>query len=166
VVGEKHIVRLFTRMLHLYAQKWSSVYGVATKADGSLTAAARQWLYDLRTLSPQQVAFGLNAVFEKRLEWPPGPIDFMNLCEGVPTLGEVLDRANDYGPVCKAIRAKMNFFNLDELPSTKMRAAAATQLEQAVVTLRRSGALQIATKAMLSSLPAPATTTAVAGPAE
>jgi hypothetical protein len=137
----KHIVRMFSRMLHLYGHRWASVYGAATTADGILSASAQQWLYDLRELTPEKVAHGLEQVVAKRLEWPPGPIEFLNLCEGVPTIAEVLDRDHDYGPICRAIRGRMDWFMLESMSAQQMRQLAQQQIESAIVHLRRSGSL-------------------------
>ena len=141
MLDAKHVVRLFSRMLHLYGHRWASVYGVATDGAGKLTPSAQQWLYDLRDLTEHQVAAALETVVRKRLEWPPGPIEFLNLAEGVPSLAEVLDRSNDYGPVCRAIRSRIDWFLLDQMSTEKRRQLAAQQFEVALVGLRRSGEL-------------------------
>src|SRR5690349_20901788 len=96
-LSDRHIVRFFTRMAHLYGHKWISVYGDAAKG-GALTTSARQWLYDLRDMTPEQVALGVAVVERRGLEWPPGPIEFKRMCLQIPSLEQLMDRQTDYGP--------------------------------------------------------------------
>lgn len=137
----KHVVRLFSRMLHLYGHKWSSVYGTALKPDGVLTSSALQWQHDLRDYSPEQVAVGVQAVMDKRLEWPPGPIEFADLCDGVPSVAEILDRSNDYGPVCASIRANLDWYTIEGLPSGKVAEAVRFGRERALTRFRANGTM-------------------------
>lgn len=138
-VEAKHIVRLFTRMAHLYAHRWVSAYGQALDDKGNLTASAKQWMHDLRGYTPEDVAVGIQSCMSKRIEWPPGPIEFKNLCDGIPSPAEVLDRDQDYGPVCAAIRQRIDWWNIENLPSSKVREAVAQGIERALVSMRRSG---------------------------
>jgi hypothetical protein len=128
-------------MQHLYAHRWVSMYGSAIDGD-QLSPAARQWRYDLRDYERDQVQSGLQRLVDLRLEWPPGPLEFMNLCDGVPTIAQVLDRSNDYGPVCRAIRGRMDWYNLDAMSSEKRRAIGSQQFETALIGLRREGVVQ------------------------
>lgn len=153
----KHIVRLFTRMAHLYGHKWASAYGDAVK-DGEFTPSAKQWLYDLREYAPEQIAIGLDAIMRKRPEWPPGPIEFMNLCDGVPSVAEVLDRKNDYGPICAAIRGRMDWWTLDLLPAREVRDAAKFGMERAVAAIKREGTYAALVANQREALAAPKTT--------
>ncbi len=150
-IEPRHIVRMFSRMTHLYGHKWASVYGAATDADGKLTASAKQWLYDLRDLTPDALAAGLESVVRKRLRWPPGPIELLDLCEGVPTVVEVLDRDHDYGPLCTAIRRRIDWWAVEGASSDRVVELATTQVERAINALRRSPEAA----ALFGSIPAP-----------
>lgn len=137
----EHIVKMYARMAHLYGHKWVSVYGAATR-DGGLTLSARQWLYDLRDMTPEQVALGVAEVERRGREWPPGPIDFKRLCLQIPSLEQLLDRGTNYGPVCAEIRKRLDWFRIDGMASEKARELAGQQMERAVLNMRESGALQ------------------------
>lgn len=141
VMTDGDIVKLFARMQHLFAHRWVSAYGPAMDGD-KLSPSARQWKYDLREYSRDQVQFGLARMIEHRPDWPPGPIEFMNLCDGIPSVAQVLDRDHDYGPICRAIRSRMDWFNLDALSASKRRAIGAQQYETALVGLRREGSIR------------------------
>lgn len=140
-LSDRHVVRLFTRMAHLYGHKWVSVYGDAV-ANGKPTASARQWLYDLRDMTPEQVALGVAETERRGLEWPPGPIEFKRLCLQIPSIQQLLDRGTDYGPVCAAIRKRCDWFRIEGMASDKARELAGQQLERAVLNMRASGELQ------------------------
>lgn len=129
-------------MAHLYGHKWVSVYGSAVDANGRPTASARQWLYDLRDMTPEQVALGVAETERRGLEWPPGPIEFKRLCLQIPSLEQLLDRRTDYGPVCAAMREKIDWFRIGNLGDDQARELAAQQLERAVLSMRQSGELQ------------------------
>lgn len=141
MLSDDEIVKFFARMQHLYAHRWTSAYGPAMEGK-SLSPAAKQWRYDLREYTRDQVAYGLQRMVDERREWPPGPIEFMGLCDGVPTLAQVLDRDRDYGPVCRAIRARMDWFNLDGMSSEKRRAVGSQQFETALTALRQEGVVR------------------------
>ena len=141
MLADRLVVRFFTRMLHLYGHKWASVYGAAT-VNGKLTPSARQWAYDLRDMTPEQVALGVAETERRGLEWPPGPIEFKRLCLQVPSLEQLLDRQTDYGPVCAEIRKRLDWFRIDGLDTKRARELAGQQLERAVLNMRQSGVLQ------------------------
>ncbi len=141
MLSEEETVKFFARMQHLYSHKWSSSYGPAME-DKALSPAAKQWRYDLRDYNRDQVAYGLQRVIELRLEWPPGPIEFANLCDGIPTIAQVLDRDSDYGALCREIRARIDWFTLDAMSFEKRRSIGAQQIEMAVVGLRRNGVIR------------------------
>lgn len=153
----KHIVRLFSRMLHLYGHRWHSVYGNALDAGrGNLTPSALQWQHDLRDYSPEQVAVGVQAVIDRRLEWPPGPIEFANLCDGIPSVAEIMDRDNDYGPVCTVIRRRLDWFTIEGMPSMKAVEFVKTNMERVLVSIRKDGtmaAIQEDRRAALAQAP-------------
>lgn len=136
----KHVIRLFSRMLHLYGHKWSSVYGPALDKT-NLSASALQWQHDLREFSPEQVAVGVQAVIDRRIEWPPGPIEFANLCEGVPSVAEIMDRENDHGPVCTAIRRRLDWYTIEGMPSLKAVEFVRASMERALVSIRKDGTM-------------------------
>lgn len=140
-LSERHVVRFFTRMAHLYGHKWTSVYGVAMDG-GKLTPSAHQWAYDLRDMTPEQVVRGLAEVERRGLEWPPGPIEFKRLCLGIPSLAQVLDRSTDYGPVCAEIRNRLDWYRIDGLATKDARELAQQQVETAVLKMRHTGLLQ------------------------
>lgn len=140
-LSAQHVVRFFNRMAHLYAHKWISVYGDATKPNGELSASAQQWFFDLRDYAPDQVLRGMQIVEKRSPEWPPGPLDFKRMCDGVPTLEEVLDRHNDYGPVCAKIRTRLDWYNLDGMTSKQMHDAADRQYRSAVTSLGNDGTI-------------------------
>lgn len=127
-------------MAHLYGHRWVSMCGDAMTPDG-LTPSAKQWLQDLKHYTPEQVAVGIQAVVDKRLEWPPGPIEFANLCDGIPTAAEVLDRANDYGPVCAAIRKRIDWFAVDGMSSAKADKEVKRRMERALTSMRADGTM-------------------------
>jgi hypothetical protein len=106
------------------------------------TASARQWAYDLRDMTPEQVALGVMETERRGLEWPPGPIEFKRLCLQIPSLEQLLDRQTDYGPVCAEIRGRLDWYRIDGMATKDARQLAAQQLETAVQNLRQSGALQ------------------------
>ena len=145
-ITELHIVTLFTRMQHLFGHRWTSNYGPAME-NGRLSPAANQWYRDLRGYTAEQVSRGLDLVVHRRMDWPPGAIEFMGLCDGVPTLSEILDTQNDYGVLCEQIRSKMDFYQLDGMSSSDRRKVAAQRFEQAVQNLRGSGALALGSDA-------------------
>jgi hypothetical protein len=154
-ITPRHIVRFFTRMQHLYGHKWTSAYGLAMKGE-ELTASAKQWLYDLRAYSSDQVAAGLVRMEQRGQDWPPGPSEFRRLCDGIPTIDEVLDRDNHYGLVCEAIRQRLDWYNLDGMSSTQMREAADRQVRAAVTSLAASGAIRkLSAQAALTDRRAP-----------
>lgn len=128
-------------MKHLYGHKWASVYGAATEP-GGLSLSARQWLYDLRDMTPEQVALGVAETERRGLEWPPGPIEFKRLCLQIPSLEQLMDRATDYGPVCREIRKRCDWFRIEAMASDKARELAGQQLERAVLNMRQTGELQ------------------------
>ena len=134
-------MKLFARMKHLYGHKWASVYGSATDAVG-LSLSARQWLYDLRDMTPEQVAAGVAETERRALEWPPGPIEFKRLCMGIPSLEQLLDRSTDYGPVCTEIRKRLDWYRIDGMTTENARRLAEQQLERSVMAMRQSGELQ------------------------
>ena len=140
-LSDRHVVRFFSRMTHLYGHKWSSVYGAAMDG-GKLTASARQWAYDLREMTVEQVLAGMTEVERRALEWPPGPIEFKRLCLGIPSLEQVLDRHTDYGPVCMAIRNRLDWYRIDGMGTKDARALASQQVETAVMAMRQTGDLQ------------------------
>ena len=141
MVTDAHIVRLFTRMTHLYGHKWVSVYGNAT-ANGKPTPSARQWLYDLRDMTPEQVALGVMETERRGLEWPPGPIDFKRLCLQIPSLEQLLDRGTDYGPVCSELRNRLDWYRIEGMSREQARELASQQMERAVLSMRATGTLQ------------------------
>lgn len=155
-LSDRHVVRFFTRMTHLYGHKWASVYGSAVDAAGKLTASARQWAYDLRELTVEQVLLGMNEAEKRGLEWPPGPIEFKRLCLGIPSLAQVLDRQTDYGPVCTEIRKRLDWYRLDGMDTKSARDLASQQLETAVLKMQTG---------LLRELAAPQAFAAIAGPA-
>lgn len=142
MADSKTVIQLFFRMTHLYGHKWVSVYGQPTRPDGSLTVSAEQWLYDLRDMTPEQVAAGVAETERRALEWPPGPIEFKRLCMGIPSLEQLLDRSTDYGPVCAEIRSRCDWYRIEGMASDKARELAGQQLERAVMAMRESGQLQ------------------------
>ena len=140
-LSDRHVVRFFSRMTHLFGHKWSSVYGDAM-ANGKLAPSARQWAYDLRDMTPEQVALGVAETERRGLEWPPGPIEFKRLCLQIPSLAQLMDRQTDYGPVCAEIRKLLDWYRIDGLSTKDARELAGQQLECAVLNMRQSGALQ------------------------
>lgn len=141
-LSDRHVVRLFTRMAHLYGHRWVSVYGQAVDANGKPTSSARQWLYDLRDMTPEQVALGVAEVETRALEWPPGPIEFKRLCLQIPSLEQLLDRQTDYGPVCAELRKRLDWYRIEGLSTKDARELAGQQMETAVLKMRQTGALQ------------------------
>jgi hypothetical protein len=148
MLSDEDTVKFFARMQHLYAHKWSTAYGPPMEGK-ELSPAAKQWRYDLRDYSREQVAYGLQRIVDLRLEWPPGPIEFMNLCDGVPTVAQVLDRDRDYGPVCRAIRQRMDWYNLDAMSTEKRRAIGSQQFETALTRLRSDGTVKSLARQMV-----------------
>lgn len=67
----------------LYLQKWTTSFPAGEIDPGNVWAAC------LRGLTADDVKRGLNAMVEKRLEWPPSAIDFLMLCSknDVPSVG-------------------------------------------------------------------------------
>lgn len=144
-LNEAHIVRFFTRMQHLYAHKWERAYGPAIVGEGhavQLSPSAQQWLADLADYSAEQILVGLAALQAKRLEWPPGPLEFMDLCDEIPSIDQVLDRENDYGAVCAAIRGRMDWYRLEAMSATEAQREVARRRETVLMTMRRNGGLQ------------------------
>lgn len=139
-LAERHIVRLYSRMQHLFGHKWMSAYGDAMGVS-ELTSSAKHWYYDLREFTPAQVAQGLMRVEQLAPEWPPSPMEFKKLCMGVPTIEEVIDRKNDYGPICGEIRKRLDWYNLESMPTKQMRDQALAQYRQAITSMSRSGQL-------------------------
>ncbi len=137
---ERHIVRFYSRMQHLFGHKWTSSYGEPMGPNG-LTSSAQQWFFDLRDFTPDQVSQGLRKIEQEAPEWPPTPMDFKKRCIGVPSIEEVMDRRNDYGPICGAIRAKMDWFNLDSMTTKQSTMEAMRQYRQAITNMIGSGQL-------------------------
>lgn len=153
-ITERHVIRFYTRMKHLFGHKWSATYSEnATDQTGKITPAAQHWLYDLRDFTPEQVSQGLSKVEQQAGEWPPSPMEFKKLCMGVPTIDEVLDRKNDYGPICGAIRSKMDWWNLDGMPTKHMIQESIRQYHQAITNLSRSGQMHRLSLSAASRLP-------------
>jgi hypothetical protein len=141
MLTDAQVIRLFARLRHLWGHRFSSHYGDALDASGNLTPSARHWQRDLAGYSPEQVAYGMAQAVARRLDWPPGPVEMMALCDGLPTLEQVLDRGTDYGPICAAIRSKLDWYTLEALPATEMRRAVEFGMGLATAKLRQSGQL-------------------------
>lgn len=134
------ITRFFARMQHLYGYRWAKLYGEAME-DGKPTLSAQQWLADLAPYSREVIAYGIQELELRREEFPPGVLEFKNILDGVPTVDEILDRENDYGPVCKLIRQRLDWHTLGGLDSRRMREMASERITLACTSLRRSGAM-------------------------
>jgi hypothetical protein len=159
MLTDAQVVRLFARMRHLWGHRFSSHYGEAVDDAGNLTPSARHWQHDLADYTAEQVAAGMAQAVTRRLQWPPGPVELMSLCDGLPMLAQILDRGNDYGPVCTAIRRGIDWYTLEALPAAEMRRAAEFAAERAVQGLRSSGQLAQLSQQQ-AALSVPCTTTA------
>lgn len=82
-LSNKVMTNLWERMIHLYAHKFSSVYGEsAVYDDNSLTEAARTWASGLRELTGEQIANGLRECIDCGASWPPTLPEFVKMCKG------------------------------------------------------------------------------------
>lgn len=133
-----HVIALFAHMQHQFGHKWVSVYGAATAGE-DLSPAARMWFNDLSAYSAEVVADAITTIKGRRMEWPPSCGELMDLCEGVPTVEQILDRRTDYGPLCAEIRRGIDWFNVDGMAADKAAKAVASKREGLIGKLRRTG---------------------------
>ena len=77
------MIHLWERMIHLFAHKFSSVYGEsAIDKENNLTEAAKTWASGLRGLTGEQIAGGLRECIASSDEWPPSLPAFVSMCKG------------------------------------------------------------------------------------
>lgn len=131
--------QFFARMEHLYGHRWTTNYGKAVNGKGELTLAAKQWAHDLADFPPHAILRAMKRLESEYREWPPTVPQFKALCLDLPTLAQVLDRKNDYGPACAEIRKSLDWFNLDQMPTKEMLRQAQWQYERAANLIDRSG---------------------------
>lgn len=75
MIEERHIARLWERMVRMYGHKWTSNYG--TGDDGT-------WLAGLRNLEPEQLAHGITLCIISHDDWPPSMPEFRRMCLDIP----------------------------------------------------------------------------------
>lgn len=90
-LDERHIRRLWQRMVEIYGHRWLASYG-DRDADGT-------WMAGLRDLSTAAIAVGLEKCVRRPDPWPPTLPEFRTLCEptpedfGLPSTHEAYQRA-------------------------------------------------------------------------
>lgn len=83
----------------MYGHKWTSVHGVSD-ADGL-------WSKALAGLSGQDIARGMQACLEQKLEWPPSAPQFCGMCQALPADYGLPDEQKAYSEACRNAHPSM-----------------------------------------------------------
>lgn len=81
---QRAVVALWSRLTHVFGNRFESMYGTALNEAGELTPVALTWSRALRACTPEQLATGLTACTQSGKEWPPTLPQFWELCHPKP----------------------------------------------------------------------------------
>lgn len=71
--SDKVMERLWELMLEIFGHKWESNYGMEP---------TEGWRRSLKGITPEMIAKGFQALYEKGEEWPPSATEFAAMCKG------------------------------------------------------------------------------------
>ena len=81
---QRAVVALWSRLMHVFGNRFESMYGPALNDAGELTPVATTWARSLRNCTPEQLATGLSACLQNGRDWPPTLPEFWKLCHPDP----------------------------------------------------------------------------------